>query len=221
MLYLADTTRVPSTESVLSTIGDQFTVMVAEQLALGIGSLKLREILRNQSIRDPLTQLYNRRFLDESMVREIARAGRSSKPLSVLILDIDHFKQYNDTHGHDAGDVVLKHLANLMLTQFRKSDVVCRYGGEEFVVLLPECDLQQAWSKAQQLIVAVSSMRLSMRNINLQEVTISVGVSSLTAHNPTGDGLLFAADQALLRAKNAGRNRAVMADSPLTEISTN
>ena len=116
--------------------------MFAEQVSLSIANIRLREDLRNQSIRDPLTGLYNRRYLEETMEREIRRAVRSEQGLGVLMLDLDHFQKFNDTHGHDAGDTVLRETAWLLLKSVRAEDLVCRFGGEEFVVILPRGGLE-------------------------------------------------------------------------------
>ena len=117
---------------------------VTEQLSLILANLRLRETLRNQSIRDPQTGLFNRRYMEDSLDRELNRAERSGKPLVVAMLDLDHFKNLNDRFGHSAGDAVLREWSNLLKSKFRGSDIVCRYGGEELVIILPEIALDTA-----------------------------------------------------------------------------
>lgn len=123
--------------------------MMAEQIALGISNIMLRETLRNQSLRDVLTGLYNRRYLNEALDRELNRCARKSLSLAVLMLDIDHFKQFNDKFGHEAGDMVIQAFANVLRQVTRKEDIACRYGGEEFILIIPEIDLEAALQRAQ------------------------------------------------------------------------
>ncbi|HSS47127.1 MAG TPA: diguanylate cyclase, partial [Burkholderiales bacterium] len=126
------------------TAAELLAATFADQIALAIANLRLRDSLRQQSIHDPLTGLHNRRYLEEALTRELARAERKKTPLAVIILDVDHFKRFNDTFGHEAGDAVLRSLAQLIGRQIRGSDVACRFGGEEFVLVLPEADLNIA-----------------------------------------------------------------------------
>jgi GGDEF domain-containing protein len=123
----------------------RLAVSVASQLALSLASLQLREALREKSVRDPLTLLFNRGFLEESLGRELQVAARKKQTLAVLFLDLDHFKRFNDIFGHDAGDVVLRSIADLFRSFFRATDICCRYGGEEFAVILPESSARDAW----------------------------------------------------------------------------
>src|SRR5580704_16259481 len=133
---------------------------VAAQVALSLASLRLRETLRDQSIRDPLTGLYNRRFMQESLDRELQRAKRKKTPLAVVFLDLDHFKRFNDTFGHDAGDAVLRAVAEALRAHYRADDVVCRYGGEEFAVILPESNAEEAAKRSEDLRVAIKKLRI-------------------------------------------------------------
>jgi len=185
----------------------EFTETVAEQLALALANLRMRETLRHQSIRDPLTQLYNRRYLDETFRRELHRATRRRKPLSVLTFDIDHFKRFNDKHGHDGGDALLKAVGNCLRDFFRAEDGAFRSGGEEFVAVLPETVLEDATSRAEELRQQISRLEVQHSNMVLPAVTISIGVAAFPQHGETTEQLLKAADQALYRAKENGRNR--------------
>ncbi|NEZ03280.1 diguanylate cyclase [Wenzhouxiangella sp. XN201] len=181
--------------------------VLAETLALNVGNLRLRDSLRDQSIRDPLTGLYNRRFLDENLGREISRSRRTGNPLSVIVLDVDHFKQFNDSLGHDAGDAVLIDLARLLAEQARDMDLPCRLGGEEFLIVLPRASVEQAMLAAERLRKAVSDMDVEYRGQPLHGVTVSLGVASYPDHGDEAESLIKAADQALYRAKRAGRDR--------------
>jgi diguanylate cyclase (GGDEF)-like protein len=179
----------------------------AERVALSLANLRLRATLRQQSIRDSLTGLYNRRYLEETGARELARARRRSLPLSVLMIDVDHFKTVNDTHGHALGDAVLRRLAAHFQRFFRAEDVVCRYGGEEFAVILPDCDAGRAGDRAEALRRSVEDLAVTSGDAEMVAVTISVGGASWPDHAQTPEALLARADAALYRAKHAGRNR--------------
>jgi diguanylate cyclase (GGDEF)-like protein len=184
----------------------------AEQIALALANLRLRDTLKSQSIRDPLTGLFNRRFLEESLERECRRAIRASRPLSVMMLDIDHFKRFNDTFGHDAGDAVLREVGAVLRSFFRGEDVACRYGGEEFALVMTDTSAEGALARASQLREQVHQLSLSFRRQALGPVTISVGIATLPLHASTADVLLRVADKALYRAKHEGRDRVVLAD---------
>jgi len=179
---------------------------VSGQVALSLASLRLRETLRDQSIRDSLTGLFNRRFMEESLERELLRAGRKRHSLSVLFLDLDHFKRFNDTFGHDAGDFVLRSIADLLRNFFRSDDVCCRYGGEEFGIILPEASVEQAAIRAQALREQVKMLKLEHRNHALGVVTLSIGIAGFPEHAATAEQLLRLADQSLYRSKAAGRD---------------
>jgi diguanylate cyclase (GGDEF)-like protein len=184
---------------------------VAEHVGLAIANLLLRETLRNQSIRDPLTGLFNRRFLEETLERELLRAARSQRPLGVIVLDLDHFKRFNDTYGHQAGDALLRELGGLLRDQLRGGDVPCRYGGEEFVLILPEASLDSTRRRAGQLREAVHRLQVADRGQSLGLVTLSAGVAVFPTHGTSGDALIRAADAALYRAKAAGRDQVQVA----------
>ncbi len=185
----------------------ELAVTVANQVGLGLSNLRLRETLRSQSIRDPLTGLYNRRYLDETFEREIRRAERHRRPVTVLMLDVDHFKRFNDTHGHEAGDRVLMSLGRLLQEHFRREDIVCRYGGEEFAVLMPDAAHADGLKRAESLREAASRLKLEHQGRPLGGLTISVGVSTFPEQGADMAQLIRLADQALYRAKQDGRNR--------------
>ncbi|MCC5083841.1 diguanylate cyclase [Xanthomonas campestris] len=179
----------------------------AEQLSLALSNLRLRESLRRQSIRDALTGLYNRRYLEEALSHELARCARRDLPLSVLMLDVDHFKQFNDGQGHAGGDLLLAAVGELLLTRLRAEDVACRYGGEEFTVILPETDGEEAMRVAEQIRGHIAALAVSDGQRALPRVTASIGVASFPADGELGSALIQKADTALYVAKRQGRNR--------------
>jgi diguanylate cyclase (GGDEF)-like protein/PAS domain S-box-containing protein len=181
-------------------------VSAASNLALSLASLQLRETLREQSIRDPLTRLFNRRFLEESFERELQLAGRKGQSVAVLFLDLDHFKSFNDTFGHDAGDMVLQSLADLFRRFFRSTDICCRYGGEEFAIILPESTSSDAAISADALRSEVKGLRLQYKKQLLGQLTVSAGVAAFPEHGVTAEGLLKIADQCLYESKARGRD---------------
>jgi len=170
----------------------------------------LQNKLREQAIRDPLTNVFNRRFFDETFDREIALAKRASQPMCVLMIDIDHFKQVNDEFGHDQGDRVLRNFGSLLMKNTRVSDVVCRYGGEEFIILFINLDIEHALLRANQLREAFREMCLKDTKLK-KELTISVGLSSYPKHGESKLSLIRKADEAMYVAKNSGRNRVEVA----------
>jgi diguanylate cyclase (GGDEF)-like protein/PAS domain S-box-containing protein len=184
----------------------RLAVNAASQVALSLASLQLRETLREQSIRDPLTRLFNRRFLEESFERELQLAGRKKQSIAVLFLDLDHFKTFNDTFGHDAGDMVLQSLADLFRTFFRATDICCRYGGEEFAIILPESSSRDAVIRADALRFEVKGLRLQYKKQTVGQLTVSVGVAAYPEHGSTSAELLKIADQCLYESKASGRD---------------
>ena len=169
---------------------------------------RLQAELREQATRDPLTNLFNRRYMQEILDHELASAQRLQCATAVLMMDIDHFKRLNDTYGHKAGDLMLQALGGLLQEDTRASDVACRYGGEEFVVIMPGATMEAAHCRAERLRSQFEELRLNFSGTPLQ-ATVSVGVAVFPVHGDTGDALLHAADQALYAAKAGGRNRVV------------
>jgi diguanylate cyclase (GGDEF)-like protein len=185
--------------------------LAADNLAMALVSLKLREALRNRSVRDPLTGLFNRRYLEETLVRELSSSNRADKNLGVIMVDIDHFKTYNDTHGHDAGDFVLVTIAELVRSKLRSGDVPCRYGGEELVLIMPGAGKEIVTKRAELLRQAIESHQFVYKGKNLAGVTVSMGVADFPVDGDSAAALLKAADMALYQAKESGRNKVVLA----------
>ena len=181
--------------------------IIAESLALAIANLMLRTTLRQQSIRDPLTGLYNRRYLEETLERELLRASRCNKNVGLMMIDIDHFKQFNDTHGHPAADVVLSAVAQLFSSSVRGEDLVCRYGGEEFMIMLPEADLETTYQRAEAIREKAAQLRVQYQGQVLEPISISIGVGVFPSHGDLPEALISCVDQALYQAKHNGRNR--------------
>jgi len=174
---------------------------------LALSNVKLREILREQATRDPLTGLYNRRYMDEMLARELSGSIRSKKGVGFIMGDLDYFKKFNDTYGHEAGDLLLKAVANLMRGTIRVEDIACRYGGEEFLIILPSASLQDAYRRATQIHESVEKISFELHGATIDGVTISMGVSAFPGQGKTADELIAAADAAMYRAKREGRNR--------------
>jgi diguanylate cyclase (GGDEF)-like protein len=187
-----------------------FKTTFAGQVGLSIANIRLREALHTQSVRDALTGLYNRRYLEEVMDREVRRAGRGQQSLSLLMLDLDHFKQFNDTYGHDAGDTVLREAATLLLKNVRAEDFVCRFGGEEFVVILPTADQAGARSRAERLRTKMKETTVMHQGKSLGIVTFSLGVATFPENGTSPKELMAAADAALYEAKRGGRDQVVV-----------
>lgn len=197
---------------------DDFLVKPVDQreLLVRTGTLlrrkQLLDALVAQASRDPLTGLYNRRTLASDLERELSRARRYRLPVGLIMLDVDFFKQYNDNNGHPAGDEVLRQVASLLTAHTRQADLVCRYGGEEFVVLLPQTDLKGAAAAAEKLRAGVEEHPFPYGESQPGgRLTVSLGVAAYPEHGDTGEELLRAADLALYRAKKSGRNRCALA----------
>ena len=180
---------------------------VAQNIAMTFASLQLQETLRYQSLRDPLTGLYNRRFLEESLAREIDRARRKKQFIGIIMIDIDHFKRFNDTYGHEAGDLVLQQVGNYLQKQIRQYDVACRYGGEELVIIMPDASLENTILRAEEIRKGIKGLQLEHDGKELDRITISMGVSCFPNDGLESQSLIRAADKALYQAKKQGRDR--------------
>ncbi|WP_187266134.1 diguanylate cyclase [Alkalisalibacterium limincola] len=203
-LYLARSGEGPIARAALAEAA-------SEQLALALFNLRLQDQLRVQSIRDPLTGLFNRRYLEESLTRETARAQRRDGHIAVLMIDVDHFKRFNDDHGHEAGDAVLRHVGELLRGQCRAEDVPCRYGGEEFTLILPDTESKFAMQRGDQIREAIARAELTHLGRPLPAITVTIGVATYPQQALRPDGLLRCADAALYAAKKAGRNQVLLA----------
>lgn len=173
---------------------------------------QLTQKLKEQAMRDPLTGVFNRRFLAESLTKEIAHAMRESRTISIVMLDVDHFKKINDTYGHQCGDEALQNLANFLVENSRQGDIVCRYGGEEFAILMPQASAQGAYERAETWRREFSATPLNFSN-QTARVTFSAGVANFPKHGADGEALLQAADSALYQSKNNGRNQVTLYQS--------
>jgi diguanylate cyclase (GGDEF)-like protein len=186
---------------------------LADQLSLSLSNIELRERLENMALRDGLTGLYNRRFIDEMLEHELAKLRRNRKSAGLMLVDVDHFKRFNDTHGHQAGDEALRKVGAALLSAVRASDVVCRYGGEEFLVFLPECELPEATAKAEALRAAVQAIALRVGGEAIPPISASFGLAMFPETGGNRTELIQLADRALYRAKDAGRNRVMVAEA--------
>ena len=214
VLYLKRSGPMAGTPSGLSTDARALArqaVAVGERLSLAVANLRLREALRGQSIRDPLTGLFNRRYLEETLERELRRASRNKQSLAVLMIDIDHFKQFNDAYGHQAGDTLLRAFGDFVSDRTRGQDVACRYGGEEFAVILSGSAVEGATMRAECLRADLCHLVVQHAGQVLGKVTVSIGIAAFPEHGETPQALLQAADEALYKAKKEGRNRAAVA----------
>jgi diguanylate cyclase (GGDEF)-like protein len=189
---------------------------MVELAAMTIAGLNLRAKLENQSIRDGLTRLFNRHFMAIALEREVHRALRSTTPLAVLMIDVDHFKAFNDTFGHEAGDTVLREVAECFRQSVRSEDVVCRYGGEEFIIILPETNEETAIERAELIRQAISKLRVRSKGETLRQISVSIGIAMYPAPARDATDLVRLADRALYDAKHAGRDRVHVARESVT-----
>jgi diguanylate cyclase (GGDEF)-like protein len=191
----------------------QYAHLIGDQISIWLANFKLRESLQNLSVRDPLTNLYNRRFMLETLQREMSITSRNGDQTSIIQMDVDHFKKFNDSFGHEVGDAVLQAVADVMLSLFRDSDVPCRSGGEEFTMILPRCSWDTARLRAIALQARVAAMEIPSPNgqVSPKPPTLSIGIATSPEHGLTTEDLLRAADKALYAAKAAGRNQIVKA----------
>lgn len=209
VLHLRQSELIADTPPPL-TESQRLATTVAEHIALALSNLNLRETLRNQAIRDPLTNLFNRRYMEESLERELRRARRKGAPLSIIMLDVDYFKRINDTFGHDGGDALLRQLGDFLQGSVRGEDIACRYGGEEFILILPEAPLTIAHQRAEQMREKVKQLRIEHLSRPLDAISLSLGVAAFPDHGATGEAVVRVADAALYRAKREGRDRVVV-----------
>ena len=187
-------------------------VTIGDHISLALANIRLRETLHHQVVHDVLTGLFNRRYLEETLEREIYRGRRKGASLGLIMLDLDHFKRFNDTLGHEAGDNLLRTLGKFLAERVRREDVACRYGGEEFVLILAEASQEIVLQRAEEIRREFPEVPVLYRGQVLQSVTVSVGVAMFPEHGATGRDVLRAADDAMYRAKAQGRNRVVVAE---------
>jgi diguanylate cyclase (GGDEF)-like protein/PAS domain S-box-containing protein len=207
VLHLMQPDNVKMTES-----KQRLAVTMSEHIAMALSNLRLHETLRSQSIRDPLTGLFNRRFMEESLELELRRASRNQRSLGMIMIDLDHFKYFNDNFGHEAGDLLLKELGILLRGNIRGEDIACRYGGEEFMLILPEGTRTVTQQRAEFYKDAIQRLDVHYRGLPLGRITASMGVAIFPDHGRTAKALIEAADKALYRSKNAGRDRVTTAE---------
>jgi len=188
----------------------QLVVTVAETIKLALSNLKLRDELRQQAVHDPLTSLFNRRYLDEALSRELHMAQRRNVPLCVVMLDIDGFKQFNDSFGHGPGDALLQEFGRVLRERLRKSDISCRYGGDEFVLVLPDSSLADAQERLEQIRIFFKGLEIHYGKQVLGRINISAGIAQTPEHGTTASELLRAVDEAMYTAKRAGGDRIVI-----------
>ncbi|WP_036477772.1 diguanylate cyclase [Myxosarcina sp. GI1] len=196
---------IPPDESI--SLIQELGETVAPNIAMSLANIKLQETLRYQSFRDPLTGLYNRRYLEESLTKEIERAQRKQHYIGIMILDVDYFKRFNDTYGHDAGDLVLRAVSQYLREQTRQYDLACRYGGEELVTIMPEASLENTIVRAEGIREGIKNLELIYEGKHLEKVTVSIGISCFPDDGIESHALLRAADKAMYQAKQQGRDR--------------
>lgn len=187
----------------------QLAFTIAEHLGLALANLSLQEKLRSQAMRDPLTGLFNRRYFDEMLEKEWINATQNNTTLSLLMLDLDHFKLFNDNFGHDAGDYVLKEVANLLKREIKEEHIACRLGGEELAIISPDCNIKASIALANQIVDAVRALHLEMKGLSLGQLGVSIGVVTYPDLPCSTLELVKAADTALYQAKDNGRSQAV------------
>ena len=184
---------------------------MAKLAALALGNIKRHDALQNYAIYDSLTGLFNRRYMEETLKREVSRVARNKEPLGLIMVDIDHFKQFNDSYGHAAGDLLLRSVGDFFKDNIRREDIACRYGGEEFVLILPGSSLENTCRRAEQLHEEIKRVRVRHRGSFVSSIEVSMGVVVFSEHGTSAELLLESADKALYKAKAQGRNRIVVA----------
>jgi diguanylate cyclase (GGDEF)-like protein len=206
VLHLTQPEGAPITEA-----KQRLAITMAEHIAMALSNLRLHETLRSQSIRDPLTGLFNRRFMEESLELELRRAARNQKPLGVIMLDVDRFSQINEGMGRDAGDAVLREIGALLQSTIRKEDIACRISGQKFAVILPNGTVEITSQRADNLRQMIRNFEVKHRRQTIGSVTVSAGVAVFPDHGRIGEALLRAADGALNRAMQDGGDRVTVA----------
>ncbi|USD43256.1 diguanylate cyclase [Vibrio sp. SCSIO 43135] len=199
----------------------QLAFTIAEHLGLALANLSLQEKLRSQALSDPLTGLFNRRYFEEVFDNEWSKSSADQTPLSLLMLDLDHFKRFNDNFGHDAGDYVLKEVSNLLKRVIGEEHVACRLGGEELAVISPNCTIDESLALADEIVREVRELHLDMKGLSLGQLGVSIGVTTYPDLNASTTELIKAADTALYQAKNNGRSQAIhtnKSDAALVEL---
>ena len=205
--------HAPSGQGIPSDV-QRLCTTLTEQLALALGNLELQETLRTGAERDSLTEPYNRRHLEISLQRELARAQRHGYAVSAVMLDVDHFKNFNDANGHEAGDAVLREVAQVLKRHTRAEDIACRWGGEEFLLALPDCSVDDAYAKAEAIREAIAQLRVFCRGTALPKLTASLGIACQPVDGERMEDLINSADAALYHARSGGRDRVVATDAP-------
>ena len=196
----------------LAELLQTLAVIVGDHISLALANIRLRETLRHQVVHDVLTGLFNRRYLEETLEREIYRGRRKGASLGLIMLDLDNFKHFNDTYGHEAGDNLLRTLGKFLAERVRREDVACRYGGEEFVLILAEASQEIVCQRAEEIRREFPKVPVVHRGQVLESVTVSLGVAMFPDHGATGRDVLRAADDAMYRAKAQGRNRVLVSE---------
>jgi diguanylate cyclase (GGDEF)-like protein len=223
LLHLMDDRLHPAKAQVgasrLTQAKQSLAVAVSEQTALALANLELRDKLRLQALRDPLTGLLNRRFVEEWIEREVTRTDHSGRSFGVIMADIDHFKQINDVYGHDAGDQLLRAIADAIRSSMRAGDLPCRYGGEEFLVLLSDIEMPALATRAEELRSRVAAVRVEHRGEPVPGATLSAGIALYPDHGISASLVIDAADAALYAAKRAGRDRVITAAERIPDSS--
>ena len=204
LMVFRDITERKQVEKRLRYVNDRLQGQLIE---IGLLQSKLRE----QAIRDPLTNLFNRRYLEETLERELSRGARENYPVCIIMIDLDHFKRINDTYGHEAGDLVLKTIADAISENSRRGDFACRYGGEEFVIVMPNITMDVAYERAENLRQSLNLLSIPYEYYHLS-VTLSMGIASYPENGQTRETILRAADQAMYAAKEAGRDHILSYD---------
>lgn len=206
--------RVPSGDgAVVGEYRQRLAQTVAQQISSALFDLRLQETLREQATRDPLTGLFNRRYMEETLHRELYRAARKKTRVGFVLFDLDHFKSYNDRYGHASGDAALREVSSFVQRHSRAEDIVCRYGGEEFLMVLSDCSSADLVRRAEQIRQGVKALKLEHNQRDLGTITLSAGVALFPDHGRSVDELFHVADAALYQAKKDGRDRVTVADA--------